>query len=72
VTLVVLFFCLVVQEVPVVILAAALASVESNTDPRRAPANTSALVFFIFSHILNSFLGVRGASLSMLPLWGLL
>jgi hypothetical protein len=41
--------------VPVVILAAALASVESSTDPRRAPANTSALVFFIFSHILNSF-----------------
>jgi hypothetical protein len=67
-----LFLSFDAQATPVVILVAALASVESSTDPISAPANTSALVFFIFSHILNSFLGVRGASLSMLSLWGLL
>jgi hypothetical protein len=59
---------LVVHEVPVVTFAAALASVESNTDPRSAPANASALAFFIFSHILNSYLGVRSASLLVLSL----
>jgi hypothetical protein len=43
---VVLFFCFVVHEVPVVTLAAADASVDKTTDPIRAAANTTAFVFF--------------------------
>jgi len=43
----VVFFCLVVQETPLLILAAALASVDSRTEARSAPATINALLFFI-------------------------
>jgi hypothetical protein len=46
---VVLFFCLLLHEVPFVILVAAELSVESRTDPTSVAASTSDFVFFIFS-----------------------
>ena len=64
----VLFFCFEVQEVPVVILVAAVASVESNTDPIKAAANTSAFVFFIFSHILKFIRGKGSIFVGALPM----
>jgi hypothetical protein len=51
---VVLFFCLLEQAVPFVILAAADVSTPTSNDPKRMLVTKAALAFFIINHSLST------------------